>query len=134
MEVRFNPKVVSYETLAHHARRRRCASPVFVSGPSQEKIARQLGATVKPRGRAAIRWVKDNKYYLSQGPLKYLPMTATQATRINAKVSQATHWLSPRQKKLLQTIRQHPEAPWPSAIGVPFQKAWQRAAKVAAGI
>ena len=93
--------------------------------------AKKFTRNVKARGKGKIRWVKDNKYYMSRGAMKYLPVTETQATRINAGLTKASHWLSPSQKALLKKIKNNPRASWPVAIGQPFGRAWAAAMKVA---
>lgn len=131
VEVKFDPGVTSFEDLARHAAKKRCAQPIFACNDKQMKTAKVFTSQVKPRGQKSIRWVKDNKYYMSQGSLKYLPLTKTQATRINAGLTQASYWLSPSQRRMLKTIKAHPRAGWPSAIGKPFLESWAAARKIA---
>lgn len=131
VEVKFDPRVTSYDDLAKVASTKKCAEPIFACTPRQKKIALKYTRRVEDRGTGSIRWVEDNKYYMSRGALKFLPVTETQATRINAGLTQAGYWLSPSQKNLLEKIKANPKAKWPSAIGKPFGKAWSAATKVA---
>ncbi len=128
--MKFDPRVTTYADLAEHAAKRECAQPIFACNEAQLVTAKEYSTAVKKRGKGKIRWVKDNKYYMGQGALKYLPVTKTQATRINADLSHANHWLSPSQRALLKKIKANPKAPWPNAVGKPFARAWQAAMKV----
>lgn len=130
IEIKFDPKLTSYEQLAKHAAGNHCAEPIFACNDSQSTIAKKFTRKVQKRGQTAIRWVKDNKYYMSRLALKYLPVTESQATRMNAGLKKAEHWLSPSQIALLKKIKANPKAGWPDAIGVPFHGAWKAAAKI----
>jgi hypothetical protein len=131
VEVKFDPRVTTYNDLAKVAATKRCAEPIFACTPAQKKVALKYTKRVQDRGAGKIRWVQDNKYYMSQGALKYLPVTETQATRINAGLTQTSYWLSPGQKALLKKIKANPKTKWPTAIGQPFAKAWSAAMSVA---
>jgi hypothetical protein len=131
VEVTFDPSVISYEKLVRHASKRKCVSPVFTRDDAQQKTAAQIVGNGAKRNNDNVRGVKDNKYQLSRTALRHVPMSAIQATRINANVGQAARWLSPKQKELLGQIEAHPKAGWPVLIGVDVRKAWAQAESVA---
>ena len=128
VELEFDPKVVSYERLLAHARKRDCAIRVFTRTDAHQMLAAAAIGKRAVRTADRIRGVRDNKYYASRSALKSLPMTPAQAARVNAKVGGAARWLSPRQQALLKNIEAAPSK-YPSAIHVDFRKAWETAQK-----
>ena len=107
----YDPAVVDYEKLVDTAKSFECASKVFAHTPEQLKIAKaKVGdAAVPIRKASSIRDAKasDQKYYLIQTPLRHLPMSETQATKINAALKSRRSfegWLSAGQGELLRRI------------------------------
>lgn len=119
VEVEFDPLAVSYETLLERAIAGDCAINIFTRTAAHQTLAEQAVGERAIRNDDAIRVVEDQKYYLGRTPLKYLPMTETQATRINANVKDAERWLSPRQVRQLQDIKRNP-GQRPVLIDVPL--------------
>ena len=86
---------------------------------------------------------KEQQYYLYKSPLRYVPMTAAQRTRINAAIGARggyaanagdawRRFLSPRQVVWLQQVEASPQKEWPVAQGVSMARAivaLERAAK-----
>ena len=134
VEVRFDPKRVDYAALVRHAAAKRCASPVFTSGAKQAAIARSIVGKGARKVEGKVRDVEDRKYYLSRTPLRFLPMTAAQAARLNASRGKRLDVLAPSQRRLLKSIEKHPDAGWKSAIDVPFEKSWSAAKALEARI
>ena len=125
VKVEYDPRVVSFEKLLDHAQKRDCAINVFTRTDAHQKVAARAIGKRAVRSDAALRGVKDNKYYASRSALKYLPMTRAQSARVNARVKEARKWLSPRQLALLGRIEKTPDAGWKDAIHVEFTAAWK---------
>ena len=86
VEVAYDPAVLGAQELASHARGFQCAP---TTGTLRD---------AKP---------SDRKYALNQSPLRYLPLTPMQATKVNADLRAGrdpTGPLSPRQIEMLATI------------------------------
>ena len=126
VEVEFDPRAVSYEMLLAHAIDRDCAVRVFTRSDEHQALASAAVAERAVRTEDPIRVVEDQKYYLSRTPLRYVPMTATQATRINADVKDAERWLSPRQWALRNAANLDRRGR-PVLIDVPLTEAWDAA-------
>ena len=109
--VKYDPDRVEYAKLVEAAQSLECASKVFAHTPSQLDAAKQrvgkdavmLNDDLLVKGAKA----SDQKYYLIQTPLRHLPLTETQATKINAALKSGQpveSWLSPRQLMLYRRI------------------------------
>ena len=88
VEVLFDPAVVSLADLGKKAAAAGCAS-----------IA----------GNARDASHSDQKYYLERSPLRFLPLTPLQATRINSALRfgrDGSEWLGPREQALAKRIEQ----------------------------
>ena len=111
VKLKFDPKVISYERLVKEAQSMKCASTVFSHDKKQHATAKTLVgdkvATWSP-DNSRLAKESDRKYYLKNSPLRYLPLTTLQSTKINAALgSQADwkEWLSPRQMRLAMMVR-----------------------------
>lgn len=124
VEVEFDPRAVAYETLLAHAMDNECAIRVFARDDHHFELALQGVGDRAVRSDEPIRVVEDQKYYLGRSELRYVPMTATQATRINADVGDAERWLSPRQIELLRDAKRNPDPNRPVVMGLPIAEAW----------
>lgn len=127
VEVTYDPSLIPYSKLLNIANQQKCATKVFTRNNQQQATAHKLVGERAERNDGAIRPDREPKYQLIRSPLKYLPMTPMQQTKVNAAYGQRkdyTVFLSPRQKSLLQRIRENPTSPWPLAIGQPFESAW----------
>ena len=109
--LKYDPSLVKYGKLIDAAKSFECASKVFTHSPSQLEIAkRKVGKeAIDLQNDAQIKEAKasDQKYYLLQTPLRHLPLSETQATKINSALKSGQpieSWLSPRQTKLLKRI------------------------------
>lgn len=152
VRVTFDRARIGFAKLLAHAGRTQCDRFVYTTSDAQLRLAR---AAVGERARAlasvtadgaALRADDEQQYYLLQAPLRSVPMTATQAARINAAMRPAgdapvdaapsedgwRRWLSPRQLEHLQQVRAAPDAGWPLAIGVPMAEAVAAFERVAA--
>lgn len=127
----FDPRLVSFDQLAAQARDRRCAQPILARSDRQFDIAGKLGRVQVERSDAPLRDVKDDKHYLSGSPMRFVPMTPMQRTRVNARVSAGREQLSPRQLDLLALIEKHPKAGWKEPKGLDLGRDWNAARAVA---
>ena len=132
VEVKFYPKVTSYQKLAEqvHGKSGWFALPVG----AQCDVAKDVGLRqVEFAGEVPVlRADREPKYYLLQTPMRHVPMTELQAVRINAVVkgegglARARKLLSPRQVGALETIQADPKADWPKLVGVDVHAGWNR--------
>ena len=139
VEVKFDPKVTSYQKLAEqvHGKSGWFALPVG----AQCEVAKDVGVRqVEFDGdRPVLRADREPKYYLLQTALRHVPMTELQAVRINAVVqgkgglAKAKKFLSPRQLALLKAVQAKPKAEWPQLIGVDVHAGWDRVEAVVNG-
>jgi hypothetical protein len=90
VEVRYDPEVLSPEEL-HRVAKATAAHPVAMEGQ-------------------AFRLDKEQKYYLLQSPLRALPMSETQACRVNASLEgDWRRFLSPAQVEVAEALLHPPE-------------------------
>ncbi len=131
----FDADVISFEELVREAERRGCTDRVFARSEEQARVATALVGDRATRNDDAVRRDDDTKYYLQKTALRHLPLTATQAARVNGSVqgNEFRACLSPSQLALLRRIEARPDAGWPEALGVDFATAWRAASAVAEG-
>ncbi len=134
VELEYDPKAISFEQLLSRAKAESCASTVFARSAAQQQAAGKVLGDQVVRTDDAIRPDKQPKYYLSNTPLKNVPMTQLQACRINSAIGRKTDprgFLSPRQIQLLSIVERHPKALWPMAAGATdLAAAWKHAQAV----
>jgi len=115
VELQFNNEVISYSELLRRAKINGVVRNAYVFSVKQEKRALHL------LGDAHVSWAttfhpdKQIKYYLSQTPYRYLPLTSMQAIHINRAVSDRENpdvYLSPGQRSMLAYIARHPNRDW----------------------
>lgn len=111
VDVRFDPKQVSYRELLETAHSFECASKVFAHTSDQYDVAKSLvkdnAVIANEEQSARIAKDSDQKYYLQNSVLRHLPMAEFQSTKINSDVANRKNfgrWLSPRQKELIRRI------------------------------
>ena len=107
----YDPNVVEYGKLVETAQSFKCATKVFTHTPKQLEVARSKvgSAAVELKIDSSTRPAKasDQKYYLRQTPLRHLPLTETQATKINSALGYQkpyADWLSPKQQQLARRV------------------------------
>lgn len=110
VEVFFDPGRMAYGDLIDKAREMRCASVVFAHSDDQwSKAQATVGvAAERTRGPAGDAKASDRKYHLLRSPLRFLPLTPMQATRINSELAlkgEPERWLSARQVRLAARIQ-----------------------------
>ena len=111
VDVLYDPTTVDYETLVESAQSMKCASKIFAHTQNQLDTARKkvgkLAVAATGNQRAHVAKDSDQKYYLQHSVAVHLPLSETQATKINASLKTDTdgrRWLSPRQLVLLDRI------------------------------
>ncbi len=136
VEVAFNPKTLPYDKLVHAAKSQGCALRVFAENDSQRNIASVIVGRAAVSSAGAVRPDGEPKYYLSHTPLKFVPLSATQASRVNAAIGAGINpekFLSPRQVDLWAAVRRYPNAGWKNMIGAPdMTRAWDDVMQIAA--
>lgn len=94
--------------------------PAKTSREAVERAARGLGYAPAGDGRFAPS-AADDKYHLRHSPLRFVPMTPLQRTRVNAALARAGDvdaWLSPRQRALRDAIARRPDGGLPEQLDV----------------
>jgi hypothetical protein len=132
VEVRYDNSVISYEELLRGAKRRGSARTAFVFNERQEKTARELLGGNRVLRAGTFHPYAKNKYYLSQTPYRFVPMTPLQAIRMNRAVyrrQDPEQFLSPRQRTLLAAIEKDPNGGWENQLqNGDFFSAWYEVA------
>ena len=104
VEVEYDPALMSYPELVAKAQRLSCFRKVYARNPHQEREAAALVAGVVARSDAPVDTSTQQQFHLSMHPeYHYLPLTALQATRINAALfahDDPEQFLSPAQHRL----------------------------------
>ena len=105
---------------------------------SDRKLSSQYGRAALTGDTTLRPSPKDDKYRLRHTPWRHVPMTTTQASRVNATLGQkqdpSAH-LSPRQRGLYAIVRAHPDAKWPVAAPADdLIAAWGKAQGVVASL
>jgi hypothetical protein len=138
VEVSYDPRALSYADLVKQASKLGCTRKVFARTRAQERTASKLVGGNARLSTEPVRPDREFKFYLRQEAIRYLPLTETQAARVNAAAGRRqdlTPHLSPSQLALYHIIRRHPRAAWPMAIDNPdFRQAWQAAQHVASQV
>ena len=130
VEVEFDPTVISYGELVQKAERGGVASRVFFHTKGQRDTAAGIVGESSVSQESTFRPDRQPKYYLSKTIYRYLPMTATQASRVNSAIGSMhspDRYLSPGQLTLLSVIKRRGDLDWRDAIGRDFNDAWRRA-------
>ena len=107
VEVWYDPKVLAYEELLAFADDNECARQVWTRTAAQLAVAtKRLGERARSL-QAAVRLDPEQKYYLLQTPLKALPMSEAQASRVNASLKgDWKQYLSPLQRQQAEKLMQ----------------------------
>lgn len=102
---------------------------------NRQTLAKQFGRKPLAEGTMVRSSLKDDKYQLKHSTWRFVPMTATQASRVNAALGHGkspSTFLSARQVAIYRLIRKNPRAAWPNVLGAKdFLKAWQQTQAVA---
>ncbi len=131
VRLEFDPTKITYKELLQKGDQERLFYHVFPDDNKQQKVAAEVVGTSAISTNGTFRLDKDPKYYLSRTHLRYVPMTETQAARVNSCIGKreaVENWLSPRQIELANYIAENPKENWKDAIHQDFETAWKQAA------
>lgn len=129
VQVEYDPDVVSYEKILKQGKSASCAGKAYCQNAEQIQVAGKVLGESQISSPGSFRPDDEPKYYLSRTAYRFIPMTAIQATKVNARVGQYTpakDLLSPRQLLLLDYVQAHPDKGWENVIGEDFVSAWER--------
>lgn len=136
VELRFDPRTISYAKLLAQAQKLSCATRVFTHSAQQLELARAaVGERALAHPGTLRATPQDDSHALKRSPLRFVPTTPAQATKLNAAVASGQDprpFLAPRQRELLDAIQAHPKAGWAVAIGVDDLRAAMQAAEALA--
>lgn len=109
VEVHYDAGRISYASLVEKAAELDCTHRVWADDEGQLSVARARVGERAVLGVPKLEDAKlsDQRYHLGRTPLRYLPMTPLQATKVNAACrfeEDTTPLLSPRQRVLLARI------------------------------
>ena len=114
VEVEFDTSRISYARLLRHARTLRCADRAFPLSPDQRQTAERILGSGRVGSLDRFRPDGSIKYYLSQTPFRFVPMTAYQQVLVNRLIYQGGDpgdVLSPRQRLMSRAIHTRPDVP-----------------------
>lgn len=134
VDVTYDPSVIRYDELVRYANKNSCAIRVFTRNKEQHQAAQLVVGDAARESRESVSPDHEPKYYLAQTLLRFLPMTETQAARVNSAIGKNMNpdvYLSPRQRRLYSLIKDHPKSGWKNSIGVDFTVAWSDAVSLA---
>jgi len=120
VDVWYDGRALSFANLVAEARKVRCASVVFSRTDQQQAACASIKGLDAIRTDDKTRPDSEPKYYLSKSPYRFVPMTPTQAARINAALHgrrNPDEFLCPSQLALLAKVKAQPDAGWENAIG-----------------
>lgn len=120
VDVWYDAKRIDYSALVREARRMQCAGTIFARSAAQESKGASIDGASVVRTDDATRPDKEPKYYLSKTPFRFVPMTETQASRVNGAIRSKRDpqaFLSPSQRRILAIAKAHPKGDWRDAIG-----------------
>jgi hypothetical protein len=120
VDVYFDPKRISFTTLTNEARKVKCADAIFTRSDEQHRAASKISGLTAERSDDASKPDKQPKYFMSKSLYRFVPMTESQAARVNAAIGLnrgAKKYLSPSQLRILNEVKAKPDAGWAVAIG-----------------
>ena len=131
VEVHFDPKLISMLELVNYAKSQDCASHVFVETKSQLSVVHHIMPSNKVSLKSKFKPDRESKYFINRSLYRYLPMTKTQASRVNAELGLGNSpdaLLAPSQLALFSIIKEAPGLKWKNTVDAPdFMIAWNQA-------
>lgn len=125
VNVYFDPNVVNLESILNEGKKTQCADQIYYHSEEQKHEAKVILGEAKMKTASKFSLDREPKYYLAQTVYKHIPMTPTQAVKINALVGQGkspVRLLSPRQKLMLNHLKDGVDVAWSSSIN---DKHWE---------
>lgn len=108
VEVEYDEDRLAFATLVEAARRADCCDHVYTHTPQQATaLAERSDASALP-ARARDAKADDRKFALNRSPMRLLPLTPMQATKVNAALrlgKDPSAWITPRQAALLERVQ-----------------------------
>ncbi|MCA9295100.1 MAG: hypothetical protein KC983_01260, partial [Phycisphaerales bacterium] len=109
VDIRFDPKVVTYAEIIRAARGVDCARTAYVYSSEQAASAQAAGHDdiAVAEGRTKPAQASDQKHTLRATAIRYVPLTPGQQTKINAALHRGEPiepWMSPRQREIARTV------------------------------
>ena len=105
---------------------------------SERALSSQYGRDTLSGDTTLTTSPKDDKYRLRHTPWRFVPMTSTQASRVNAALGASqdpSAHLSPRQRGLFDVVSAHPDTAWPLADpAADLTDMWDRTEALAASL
>lgn len=108
VEVKFNPAVVSFETLTKKASELECTDKCFVINKKQKETASKVLGPVRVEDSDLFKPDKEVKYYLSKTAYKFVPMIPIQRIQVNIALyngKDPNYFLSPSQISLYNKLK-----------------------------
>lgn len=135
VEVTYDPDVTSYSEVLGAAKSSGAATGVVTETSKQLTEAKEIFGDGATRASGKLRpSPKDDKKQLSSSPLRFLPVTPWQQTKLNsARVSgqPLDEILSPAQLMILATIKANPKARWPTPTPHKLATSWDATLAIA---
>lgn len=132
VELQFNSEVISYGELLRKAKRTGVVRNAYVLSEDQKKRALQQLEDARVAWATTFHPDRQIKYYLSQTPYRYLPLTSMQAIRVNQALAERKNpdvFLSPGQLTMLAYITEHPYLNWQRRTDdTDFTSSWSKVA------
>jgi len=125
--VEYDPEVTQYQSLLEQGKEAQCAGQAFCRNAEQTQAAEAVLGKSRVTSSGSFRADGEPKYYMSKTDYRFVPMTAIQATKVNARIGQRLSpddLLSPRQRMLHRYVQEHPKKGWENMIGKEFVAAW----------
>ncbi|MEZ6186225.1 MAG: VPGUxxT family thioredoxin-like (seleno)protein, type 2 [Planctomycetota bacterium] len=121
VELTYDPQAIDYAKLLAQAQAMQCATQVFTHSAQQLTLARQaVGERAVPHPGSLRPTPGDDVDQLQHSPLRFVPMTRAQATKVNAALGRKQDplpHLAPSQRAVWRGIEAHPDAGWRSGVG-----------------
>ncbi|MCB0669212.1 MAG: thioredoxin family protein [Saprospiraceae bacterium] len=119
VNVYYDPSIVSLEEILDEGKRTSCADQAYVNQENERKKAGKTLGTSNVKNASTFRPDKEPKYYLSKTGYRLVPMSPTQAVKINVLIGQGKspfHLLSPRQQMMYNHLQKDKSVRWASEV------------------
>ncbi|MCB0854150.1 MAG: thioredoxin family protein [Bacteroidetes bacterium] len=129
VKVAFDPDLVNYGAIVKQAQLLSCASQVFTDSRDQFQTASSIIGSPAVSKTGSFRQDSQPKYYLAKTHYRHVPMTQTQASRVNSAIGQGKSpdsYLSSRQQEIAQFVKEHPGRNWDSQINQDLIVGWEK--------
>lgn len=121
VEIKYNPVKTSLEALIEHGKEMKCADRLYSEKKSKHN------STISNHDKGNFRLDHESKYYIYNSKYRFLPMTETQACKVNfalANGKSPDDYLSNRQIERYKRILKLEESKLTSVIGKNMEQEW----------